>query len=223
MLVLEMKQISLLLITVLFIGISSYSQTSTTALSTLTPEQKIKDSLQNIKDSTRWAKLEASAVFPIYKAGKWSGVLPVAGVDEVPDTKKQYNLVFDFTHFNKDTAVAINEGLTEIARIINLHAAAGIPKNHIHPVNDTHAKALFSVFNNEAYRAKYKKDNPNIEIISEMMKDNIKFVACGQAMGFLDVQKQQLYPGFKVAVSAKTTVSYYVQQGYMLYDIDELE
>ncbi len=133
-----MKQISFLLISVLIIS-NAFSQTATTTFPALSPEQKIKDSLKNIKDSIRWAKLDASAVFPVYKAGKWSGVLPIAGVDEVPDPKKQYNLVFDFTHFNKDTSVAINEGLTEIARIINLHAAAGIPKSNIHPIIVTHA------------------------------------------------------------------------------------
>ena len=82
---------------------------------------------------------------------------------------------------------------------------------------------MFSIFNNDAYLKKYKKDNPNIKIVNDMMAAGIKFIACGQAMNFLDIKKEQLYPGVKVAVSAKTTVSYFVQQGYMLYDIDEME
>ena len=217
-----MKQKYFLLITLLILCIKGFSQSASPAI---TLDKKTQDSINAAKrDSIRWAKMDASATFPWFKTGTWSGVLPVEGVDFAPDPQKQYNLVFDFTHFNKDTSnKSINDGLTEIARIINLHVAAGIPKDHIHPVIVSHAKALFSIFNNDAYLKKYKKDNPNIKIVNDMMAAGIKFIACGQAMNFLDIKKEQLYPGVKVAVSAKTTLSYFVQQGYMLYDIDELE
>ena len=217
-----MKQKYFSLIFLLLVSVSSYCQSASPAPAT---DKKVQDSINAAKrDSIRWAKMEAAATFPWFKTGTWSGVLPVEGVDFTPDPKKQYNLVFDFTHFNKDTSnKSINDGLTEIARIINLHVAAGIPKDHIHPVIVSHAKALFSLYKNDTYQSKYKKDNPNIQIINDMMTAGITFIACGQAMNFLDVKKEQLYPGVKVAVSAKTTVSYFVQQGYMLYDIDELE
>ncbi len=217
-----MKQKYFLLVALLILCINGFSQS---ASPNVTIDKKVQDSINAAKrDSIRWAKMEASATFPWFKTGTWSGVLPVEGVDFAPDPKRQYNLVFDLTHFNKDTSnKSINDGLTEIARIINLHVAAGIPKDHIHPVVVSHAKALFSLYTNDAYLAKYKKDNPNIRIVSDMMNAGISFIACGQAMNFLDISKQQLYPGIKVAVSAKTTLSYYIGQGYMLYNIDELE
>jgi len=215
-----MKQKLTLLVAFSFFILAGFGQSSNGSAT----DKKVPDSITTAKkDSTRWAILEANLVFPWFKTGTWSGVSPVQGIDFVPDPSKQYNLIFDFTHFKKDTANTINNGLTEIARIINLHVAAGIPKDHIHPVIVSHAKALFSLFNNEAYLAKYKKDNPNIKIVNEMMTAGIKFIACGQAMNFLDIKKEQFYPGVKVALSAKTTLSYYMQQGYMLYDIDELE
>jgi intracellular sulfur oxidation DsrE/DsrF family protein len=217
-----MKQKYFLLIVLLKLSFNVFSQSASPFASV---DLKVQDSIIAAKrDSIRWAKMEASAIFPWFKTGTLSGVLPVEGVDFAPDPKRQYNLVFDLTHFNKDTSnKSINGGLTEIARIINLHVAAGIPKDHIHPVVVSHSKALFSMFSNDAYLVKYKKDNPNIMIVSDMMNAGISFIACGQAMNFLDVSKQQLYPGIKVAFSAKTTLSYYISQGYMLYTIDELE
>jgi intracellular sulfur oxidation DsrE/DsrF family protein len=214
-----MKQKYLLLITLVLTCLNTFSQSSNGT------DKKTQDSIAAAaREYARWTKLEASAVFPWFKTGTFSGVLPVEGVDFIPDPKKEYNLVFDFAHVNKDTSnKSINEGLTEIARIINLHVAAGIPKDHIHPIIVSHAKALFSLYNNAAYLGKFKKDNPNIKIINEMMSAGITFIACGQAMNFLDVKKEYLYPGVKVAVSAKTTLSYFVQQGYMLYDIDVLD
>jgi len=219
LLVLNMKQKIVLLVAFSFFILVGFGQSSNGTAT----DKKIQDSITTAKkDSTRWAILEANLVFPWFKTGTWSGVSPIQGIDFVPDPSKQYNLIFDFTHYKKDTN-NINAGLTEIARIINLHVAAGIPKDHIHPVIISHAKALFSLFNNDAYLAKFKKDNPNIRVVNEMMTAGIKFIACGQAMNFLDIKKEQFYPGVKVALSAKTTLSYYIQQGYMLYDIDELE
>lgn len=215
-----MKQQHLLLIALLFVSVNGFSQMDS---ATAAKEKNAQDSIKDVKDSIRWTKLEASMVYPLLKEGTWSGVVPVEGVDWKPDPKKEYNLVFDLTHFNKDTGRNVNDGFVEIARIINLHAAAGIPKKNIHPVIVAHAKALFSLCNNTFYKEKYKKENPNLKVVDSIKALGIDIIACGQAMHYLDVKKEDFYPGVKVAVSAKTTLSYYVQQGYILYKIDTLE
>ena len=64
------------------------------------------------KDSIKWAKLESVAYYPLIKAGTFSGVLPVEGVDEIPSPKRQYKLLFEFTLNFKDTSHAkLNSGL----------------------------------------------------------------------------------------------------------------
>ena len=217
-----MKKRYTLLASALLIFITAFSQTGTASA---TQNTHIQDSIKAaLKDSLRIEKLKAVATFPLFNAGPWSGVLPVEGVDEKPDPKREYKLLFELTYVQKDTSHAnINDGLVEIARKMNLHIASGIPLNHIHPIIVVHGQALFSILSNDAYRAKYKKDNPNIKLMDEMMKAGIKFIACGQAMGFLEVNKSQLYPGVKVSVTAQTVLSNYVTQGYMLYVIDDLD
>jgi len=174
------------------------------------------------KDSINWAKLESMAYYPLIKAGTFSGVLPVAGVDEIPSPKRQYKLLFEFTLNFKDTShKKLNPGLVEIARVLNLHVASGIPVSHIHPIIVVHGPSLFSIQNNGVYQSKYNKDNPNSQLILDLMKNGAKFIACGQAMSFLDIKKEQLYPGVKVSLTAQTALSNYTGQGYVWYKISD--
>ncbi len=173
-------------------------------------------------DSLRMVKLKSTATFPFINAGDGSGVLPVEGVDEIPDPKRQYDLLFEFTTAAVDsTQKKKNPGLVEIARILNLHVASGIPPSHIHAIVLTHGESLYSIMNNDAFLAKYKKQNPNDKLIDEMMKDDVKFIACGQAMQFYQLKKEQLHAGVKVSLTAQTVKSNYLGQGYVLYDISD--
>jgi intracellular sulfur oxidation DsrE/DsrF family protein len=152
------------------------------------------------KDSIKFAKLLSIVYYTLIKAGAFSGVLPVEGVVEIPDLKKEYKLLFEFTFVDKDTShKKLNPGLVEIARILNLHVASGIPISQIHPVIVVHGgSALHSIENNEAYMKRYKADNPNTKLIQDLMQNGTKFIACGQAMQIWDVNKSYLFKGTKV-------------------------
>ncbi len=174
------------------------------------------------KEQARFAKMASMAYFPLINAGTYSGVLPVAGIDEIPDPKKDYKLLFEFTMNPKDsTHSKINPGLVEIARIINLHVASGIPMANIHPVIVVHGPSLMSIRKNEIFQKNFKKDNPNSKLIDDLMKNGVKVIACGQAMNFLNVTKEELYAGVKVSLTAQTVLSNYIGQGYVLYGINE--
>ena len=185
--------------------------------------KKIADSIMTAtKDSIKWAKMTSLAYFPLIKAGTFSGVLPVEGVDEIPSPKRQYKLLFEFTLNFKDTShEKLNPGLVEIARVLNLHVASGIPISHIHPVIVVHGPSLFAIRNNDVFQAKYKKNNPNSKLIADLMENGARFIACGQAMMFLDVKKSDLYPGVKVSLTAQTVLSNYVGQGYVWYQVSD--
>ena len=175
------------------------------------------------EDSIKMAELAKVAIYPLFKEGLWSGVIPVQGVTEIPNPKDQYNLLFEFTMGSKDTTYKeLNEGLVEIARIVNLHIASGIPISHIHAVVLTHGPSLFSIMNDAAFREKFKKaDNPNTHLIDSFMRYDFKFIACGQAMAFFDVPKDQLHKNVKISLTAQTALSAYANKGYVHYDISK--
>jgi len=171
---------------------------------------------KNRKDTViRKAKL-----YPAIKSDFWSYAEPVKHVDASPDPSLDYNVVFDFTEVTmvEDTdridSSRMNSGLAEIGRIINMHVAAGIPKNKIHFVLAIHAYAIHILLNNEAYRRKFKTDNPNIRIINELSNAGVRFEACGQVMNRLNIQKSMLLPQASVVLTSKTSLTQYPLKGY---------
>ncbi len=169
----------------------------------------------------KWEKMKAVEIFPIINASEMSGVVPVKNQEEIPDPKMTYKLLFELTMNNPDSTIQeLNYGLVEVVRIINLHAASGIPLKNIIPVIVAHGGVLHSLKNNEHFRKKYKIDNPNIKLIGDLEKFGTKFIACGQAMSFLDIQKEAFLPQVKVSLTAKTVISGYQLKGFVLMGVD---
>ena len=163
-------------------------------------------------------------LFPAIKGYKWAGVVPVQNVDDELDPNMQYKLLMELTAFaakgqEEKAPKEINGGIWEVARKINLHVAGGVRKEKMDVVIIVHAGALFALLNNEKYKQKYNVDNPNITLIKELQNFGAKFIVCGQAMTFLKLEKEDLLPGIKEAISAQTVLSMYELKGYKFYDI----
>lgn len=168
-------------------------------------------------EKARWQKLLSTEEYPAINAGKYSGVFPVSGVTEVPDPGMQYKLLFEAAQRNPDSL--LNEpdhNLVEIARIINLHAASGIPLKNISVVVVVHSGALNSISTNSSYQKRFKMDNPNLKLIKDLEKLGARFIACGQAMSFIDLKRNELLPEVKVSFTAQTALTGYQLKGYVL-------
>ena len=166
--------------------------------------------------------------FPAIKSVKWAGVVPVHGIDEIPDPTMQYKLLFELTGFaykGQDLTAKkeFNEGLGSVARELNLHEANNIPRKNIDAVVVVHAGALYSLLTNEKYKKKYGLDNPNIPLIKELQDYGVKIIVCGQAMTFLGLEKGDLVPGIKQALNAQTVISSYQLKNYVYFDMSLTE
>lgn len=177
----------------------------------------------NKKDSILLAKLKAKGIYPLIKASPFCGVMPGEDLTEKPDNTTKYKLLFNFTAGTRDAEKAknLNRGLAEIGRIINLHIAAGIPRENLGIVIVTHGPALYTLVKNAAYKKEFKTDNPNLTIVKELEDAGSNFVACNQAMQFLDIDKKDMDPAAKIALSAKVALSTYQLKGYVVYDIED--
>ncbi len=179
---------------------------------------------QTTSPSVREAKfMQAAAkmVYPLINAGPMSGVLPVAGVTSKPDTKTEARLIFDFTQSTPAAGQAeqINPGLLEVARVLNLHAAAGYPPEKIKSVIIFHSGSILSLMNQPYYQSNYQKANPNQDLLEQLRKAGATLVVCGQSLALRDFSNTQLLQGIEVAVSAKTTLTKYHQAGYQTFEI----
>ncbi len=166
----------------------------------------------------RWEKLKTVKIYPVINAGDGSGVVPVKDPTEIPDPNLEYKLLFELTTSNPDSVASeLNYSLIEIARIINLHVASGIALKKIHPVIVAHGYGLNALTTNEYYREHFKRENPNIKLISELKALGTRFIACGQALAYFNVTNEALLPFVKVSLTAQTVLSSYVLKGYMRY------
>jgi intracellular sulfur oxidation DsrE/DsrF family protein len=182
-----------------------------------------RDSLaKKVKDSIRWAKLEATATYPLIVNSKMSGVFPVTDIKDKPDPAMKYKLLMNMTEWEKDSASirTVSGGLAEIGRIINLHIAAGVPKENLDVVIVTHGPALNAFLTNPEYQAKFKTDNPSMDILKQFLALKVRLVACGQAELFMDIPKDKMIPEMNTALTAKVALSTYQLKGYVLYNIE---
>ena len=176
----------------------------------------LKDTLtEEQKDSVHEASLEATMSYPYIKSSKESGVLPVSDIDEKQDPNLQYKLMFLMPNIDKNKMKKPNDGLSEIARAINLHAAAGIPNANIHAVVIVFRQGLNILLKDEKYLEKYKSSNPNKALIEEMQKAGVRFITCGQSMIRIGIKKEDMISNVKVSLSARTAMSYYETTGYV--------
>ncbi|MEO6357592.1 MAG: DsrE family protein, partial [Ferruginibacter sp.] len=89
------------------------------------------------------------------------------------------------------------------------------------PVIVVHAGALNAFCTNDRYKEKYKTDNPNLKLISELKNFGARFIACGQAMAFKKFTKEDMLPEVKISLTAQTVLSGYQLKGYVLYSLSE--
>lgn len=182
------------------------------------------ESLQKTnKDSLRMALFFSKATYPLIKSSKWAGVLPVSHITEKPNPNLTYKLLMEDVFPVKDSADAreINRGMAEIGRLLNLHLASGIPRNKLKLIAVVHGPALYALYNNTAYHKKYGVDNPNIVLVNELIKNGVKFIACGQAMQIFGVPEEEMIPGIKISLTAQTVLSQYQTEGFVLFSIQD--
>lgn len=171
---------------------------------------------------SKMARIQGTEIFPVINAGIYSGVIPVKDATEVPDSTMEYKLLFEISASNPDsTSKELNSGLVEVARVINLHVASGVPLKKIHVVIVLHGSGIRVVGTNDSYKAHYKTDNPNIKLINQLSALGVRFIICGQSMTYGDMKKEMFLPQVKVSLTAQTVLSTYQLKGYVKYTLQQ--
>jgi intracellular sulfur oxidation DsrE/DsrF family protein len=150
-------------------------------------------------------------VNPVIKT--YGGIFEVPNAAEKPDPSLVYNIVIEVER-ESDKPDTINWALNNVARLLNLHSIGGVPSKNMNVVIAIHGGATYTTMNNDAYREKYKKDNPNLLLYQELEKAGVKMVVCGQSLVARKVDRTRLVPEVKVAVSMLTTLTTYQMKGY---------
>lgn len=171
-----------------------------------------------------FAKFEPVLVYPLIKGSPASGVLPVTDVTEPIDPNMKYRILFDCTLGNATQYKngVVNDALQEIGRIINLHKAAGVKDNNLEVTVVVHSIAALTFLNDASYQKRYSRDNPNKEMVDQLLKAGAKIIVCGQTMMYREIENKDLIAGVKKAFSARTALSTYLSKGFVVFPIAEV-
>ena len=99
---------------------------------------------------------------------------------------------------------------------MNMHARHGVAPEKLHVAGVVHAGGAFSVVDDERYRAEYGIDNPNKEMIAEIIASGGQIILCGQSAASRGIAREDVLPGVQVALSAMTALTVLQQDGYQV-------
>jgi intracellular sulfur oxidation DsrE/DsrF family protein len=140
----------------------------------------------------------------------------IPGAHELPDPKVDYKVLFSVSNGAKDRDVELNPMLPTVALYLNTLGKYGVPANHRHLVVMFHQRTpdFDIVMTNEAYKARYGKDNPNIAIIHALKQAGVEFRACGQALSGRKIDAKDVNPDIQIDLWAMTSMMNLQMKGF---------
>lgn len=113
---------------------------------------------------------------------------------------------------------AANRTLISAARLINMHARAGVPVERTQVAVVVHGSAALDLLSDEAYAARFDgAANPSGEILEVLINHGVRVILCGQSGAAQGIDETtDLAPGVEVALSAMTAHALLQQSGYTL-------
>ena len=151
--------------------------------------------------------------YPVIKGYGQAQPMPQAAIQ--PDKNLRYKVVFDIKAAAKKPD-DLNPGLHHMARFLNIMALAGIKLESMEVAGVISAYAGPVVLKNDLYRKKFKRDNPNLDLIRELKKAGAKLYVCGQWLSDAGYQPGCVNPEIDLTLSALVAVPTLELQGYAL-------
>jgi len=138
----------------------------------------------------------------------------VENLDIKTDTTVTFKVIFDVSKTSEDKSVP-NKYIVTAARFLNMHDDAGVKKEQLKVAMTIHASAWQDVLNNKEYKEKFGVDNPNLKLIEALDSAGVDIILCGQTAIFRGLNKENVIPSVKFALSAMTALIQYQKNGYI--------
>jgi len=164
------------------------------------------------------AQAPAAAPAPARQAGpvieKFGAVFDVPNPGLLPPKDQDLKLRFDVNQGPEPGE--LNAGFDTVARFLNMHARAGVPRERLKVALVIHGTAGKDTLTNEAYRKRYSKDNPNIALLDALKAAGVRVYLCGQTSVSRNLPRAEVTPAATIALSAMTAHLVLQNEGYAL-------
>lgn len=139
---------------------------------------------------------------------------PIENPDIKTDTSATFKVIFDVSKTSEDKNIP-NKYIVTAARFLNMHADSGMSKDQLKAAMTIHASAWQDVLNNKEYKEKFGVDNPNLKLINQLNEAGVDIILCGQTAAYRGLNKDNVTPNVKFALSAMTALLQYQNNGYI--------
>lgn len=142
-----------------------------------------------------------------------AGAVFAVETDAPTPVDRDYKLAFEVAA-PASASDRLNAGLNSVARFLNMHAQAGVPVDRLSAAVVVHGAASFELLGDQAYRARFGVDNPNGDLLRELLAAGHSVILCGQSAASRGVPTEHLIPGVEVSLSAMTAFLLLQDDGY---------
>ncbi len=142
-------------------------------------------------------------------------VWKVDGQEYVIDTDTPLKVVFDIMNSPEDPT-ELNRSIETAARFLNMHAQNGVSIENMKVALVVHNKASKDIIQNAAYQERYGVDNPNAEMVEQLLDAGVQFIFCGQSSLSRNFPIEDTLEGVQLSLSAMTALIQLQNGGYRL-------
>jgi intracellular sulfur oxidation DsrE/DsrF family protein len=143
------------------------------------------------------------------------GFVTIDGAAIPPQKSITYRAIFDATRA-ADAPAQILPALNMAGSELNALGASGVPITNAKFVVVVHGAAVNGLLDDEHYKARFGVPNPNLAVITGMVKAGVQIYVCGQQLALDGTDAKTLDPDVKVASDALIVLMTYQNQGYAL-------
>ncbi|MEM7610783.1 MAG: DsrE family protein [Pseudomonadota bacterium] len=105
-----------------------------------------------------------------------------------------------------------NRQLESVARLLNMHAKAGLAPERTHAAVVVHGSAAMDLVSD----ARYGSENASAGLIAALIEAGVSIQLCGQTAAFRGIVADDLLPGVTMSLSAMTAHAMLQQDGFTL-------
>ncbi len=171
--------------------------------------------------ATGSSPLDAQAPASSAPQRKLGPIVPsFGGVFEVPDATllppKDQDLKLRFDVNVGAEAGELNMNFDTVARYLNQHALASVPRERLKAALIIHGTAGKDTLVNDEYRKRFGKDNPNVKLLDELKAAGVQIYLCGQTSAARNLPRGVVAPSVAFAWSAMVAHMALDREGYVL-------
>lgn len=161
--------------------------------------------------SMHWSAAEEPSTGPVIEG--YGPTYPLQKGDIPLPDGLEYKVLFDIAGYAGEPD-SLNQQLNTVARFLNMHVRNGVSPDQLNVAVVLHGEALKSALRQESYLERYRVENPNLELLDQLDKAGVRFFACGQSLGFRNIDREELLQPVAVGLSAMTLSLTFIADGY---------